>query len=81
MQMVKHKNVIALFEIYDEPKKMHLVMELVRGICVGRTSCLFVLRGGVGGGVGRGAGMCSQVDKSQGPKEGRRRACGREKIG
>lgn len=31
MQMVKHKNVIALFEIYDEPKKMHLVMELVRG--------------------------------------------------
>jgi serine/threonine protein kinase len=42
MQMVKHKNVIALFEIYDEPKKMHLVMELVRGICVGRTSCLFV---------------------------------------
>lgn len=31
MQMVKHKNIIALFEIYDEPKKMHLVMELVRG--------------------------------------------------
>jgi len=30
MQMVKHKNVITLFEIYDEPKKMHLVMELVR---------------------------------------------------
>mmetsp|Transcript_12136 Transcript_12136/g.38934 ORF Transcript_12136/g.38934 Transcript_12136/m.38934 type:complete len:328 (+) Transcript_12136:50-1033(+) len=31
MQMVKHKNIIALFEIYDEPKKMHLVMELVTG--------------------------------------------------
>jgi hypothetical protein len=30
MQMVKHKNIITLFEIYDEPKKMHLVMELVR---------------------------------------------------
>jgi len=29
MQMVSHKNVISLFEIYDEPKKMHLVMELV----------------------------------------------------
>ena len=30
MQMIDHKNVIKLFEIYDEPKKMMLVMELVR---------------------------------------------------
>ena len=27
----RHDNVIRLFEIYDEPKKMHLVMELVTG--------------------------------------------------
>jgi len=31
MSMVNHPNVIRLFEIYDEPKKMHLVMELVTG--------------------------------------------------
>lgn len=31
MRMVDHPNVIKLFEIYDEPKKMHLVMELVTG--------------------------------------------------
>lgn len=31
MQMVKHKNVIQLVEIFDEPKKMFLVMELVTG--------------------------------------------------
>jgi len=31
MQMVEHKNVIKLFEIYDEPKKMNLIMELVTG--------------------------------------------------
>ena len=31
MQMVDHPNVIKLYEIYDEPKKMHLVMELVTG--------------------------------------------------
>ena len=30
MQNTKHPNVITLFEIYDEPKKMTLVMELVR---------------------------------------------------
>ena len=27
-----HPNVIKLFEIYDEPKKMMLVMELVPGL-------------------------------------------------
>lgn len=26
MKMVKHKNVITLYEIFDEPKKMNLVM-------------------------------------------------------
>jgi len=31
MQMVDHPNVIKLYEIFDEPKKMHLVMELVTG--------------------------------------------------
>uniref|UniRef100_A0A6S9RXG1 Protein kinase domain-containing protein n=1 Tax=Chrysotila carterae TaxID=13221 RepID=A0A6S9RXG1_CHRCT len=31
MSMVDHPNVIKLYEIYDEPKKMHLVMELVTG--------------------------------------------------
>jgi len=31
MNIVDHKNVIKLFEIYDEPKKMNLVMELVTG--------------------------------------------------
>ncbi len=28
MQMVKHPNVIQLFELFDEPKKMNLVMEV-----------------------------------------------------
>ena len=28
---ISHPNVITLYEIYDEPKKMHLVMELVYG--------------------------------------------------
>ena len=31
MNMVDHPNVINLFEIFDEPKKMMLVMELVTG--------------------------------------------------
>eukprot|EP00316_Scyphosphaera_apsteinii_P024142 CAMPEP_0119308292 /NCGR_PEP_ID=MMETSP1333-20130426/9917_1 /TAXON_ID=418940 /ORGANISM="Scyphosphaera apsteinii, Strain RCC1455" /LENGTH=322 /DNA_ID=CAMNT_0007312025 /DNA_START=33 /DNA_END=1001 /DNA_ORIENTATION=+ len=31
MTMVKHPNVIALFEIYDEQKTMNLIMELVTG--------------------------------------------------
>ena len=31
MKMVSHKNIIQLFELFDEPKKMHLVMELVTG--------------------------------------------------
>jgi len=31
MSMIDHPNVIKLYEIYDEPKKMHLVMELVTG--------------------------------------------------
>ena len=31
MSDVTHKNVIKLYEIYDEPKHMHLVMELVTG--------------------------------------------------
>ena len=31
MNMVDHPNVINLFEIFDEPKKMNLVMELVTG--------------------------------------------------
>mmetsp|Transcript_5989 Transcript_5989/g.18034 ORF Transcript_5989/g.18034 Transcript_5989/m.18034 type:complete len:358 (-) Transcript_5989:366-1439(-) len=31
MQNTKHPNVITLFEIYDEPKRMSLVMELVTG--------------------------------------------------
>jgi len=31
MGILDHKNVIKLFEIYDEPKKMQLVMELVQG--------------------------------------------------
>jgi len=31
MGMIEHPNVIKLFEIYDEPKKMNLVMELVTG--------------------------------------------------
>ncbi|KAL1511495.1 hypothetical protein AB1Y20_006293 [Prymnesium parvum] len=31
MQMVDHTHVIKLYEIFDEPKKMHLVMELVTG--------------------------------------------------
>lgn len=31
MSMVDHPNVIRLYEIYEEPKKMHLVMELVTG--------------------------------------------------
>lgn len=31
MSSVTHQNVIKLYEIYDEPKKMHLVMELVTG--------------------------------------------------
>ena len=30
MGMLDHPHVIKLFEIYDEPKKMMLVMELVR---------------------------------------------------
>ena len=31
MQDISHPNVINLFEIFDEPKKMNLVMELVTG--------------------------------------------------
>ena len=31
MQKVDHPNIIQLFEVFDEPKKMHLVMELVTG--------------------------------------------------
>jgi len=31
MGILDHKNVIKLYEIYDEPKKMQLVMELVNG--------------------------------------------------
>jgi len=31
MQIVDHPNVIRLYEIYDEPKKMNLIMELVTG--------------------------------------------------
>ena len=31
MQMVDHPHVIKLYEIFDEPKKMQLVMELVTG--------------------------------------------------
>jgi len=31
MQSMDHPNVIKLFEIYDEPKKMNLIMELVTG--------------------------------------------------
>merc|ERR1719197_1629079 len=31
MQMVEHKNVIQLYELFDEQKKMNLVMELVTG--------------------------------------------------
>jgi serine/threonine protein kinase len=31
MSSVSHHNVIKLYEIFDEPKKMHLVMELVTG--------------------------------------------------
>jgi len=31
MQMVNHKNVIQLFEVFDEAKKMNLIMELVTG--------------------------------------------------
>jgi serine/threonine protein kinase len=31
MEQLKHDNVIKLFEIFDEPKKMMLVMELVTG--------------------------------------------------
>jgi len=31
MSQIKHTNVIALYEIYDEPKKQNLVMELVTG--------------------------------------------------
>jgi len=31
MQSMSHDNVIKLFEIYDEPKKMNLIMELVTG--------------------------------------------------
>jgi len=31
MQMINHENVIKLYEIFDEPKKMHLVMVLVTG--------------------------------------------------
>jgi len=31
MGQISHPNVIQLFEIFDEPKKMHLVMELVSG--------------------------------------------------
>ena len=31
MQSMDHANVIKLYEIYDEPKKMNLVMELVTG--------------------------------------------------
>ena len=31
MESIDHKNVIKLIEIFDEPKKMNLVMELVTG--------------------------------------------------
>ena len=31
MKMVSHPNIIQLFEIFDESKKMHLVLELVTG--------------------------------------------------
>ena len=31
MSSISHPGVIKLFEIFDEPKKMHLVMELVTG--------------------------------------------------
>lgn len=31
MHKLEHKNIIRLYEIYDEPKKMNLVMELVTG--------------------------------------------------
>jgi len=31
MKMINHPNVIRLYEIFDEPKKMNLVMELVTG--------------------------------------------------
>ena len=28
---ISHPNVLKLYEIYDEPRKLHLVMELVYG--------------------------------------------------
>lgn len=31
MKMIKHKNIIRLYEIHEEPKKTNLVMELVTG--------------------------------------------------
>jgi len=31
MKMVNHKNIIQLYEVFDEGKKMHLVMELATG--------------------------------------------------
>ena len=31
MEQISHPNIIRLFEIWDEPKKMNLVMELVTG--------------------------------------------------
>ena len=31
MAGISHPNVIKIYEIYDEPEKLHLVMELVYG--------------------------------------------------
>jgi len=31
MQKLKHDHIVELYELFDEPKKMHLVMELVTG--------------------------------------------------
>ena len=48
--MLDHPNVVKLFEIYDEPKKMMLVMELVPGLGLG-------LGCGCGCGCGLGPGL------------------------
>jgi len=31
MKTIKHEHVVVMYEVYDEPKKMHLIMELITG--------------------------------------------------
>ena len=60
MSMLDHPNVVKLFEIYDEPKKMMLVMELVPGLGLGL---------GCGCGCGCGLEAASRVQPCLGHED------------